>query len=195
MLRDYVILDELGFAPLDDTGAQLLFRFVAAAYERRSLGVASHWPFEEWGRFLPEHTTAGSMLDRLLHHAHVVVTQGDSYRMREARSKGGTHRRNLINPKDGGLSLATSEDQNLAVDRCRHPTCVTPAEISPCARSQLLATAMSTVRDFIRTPAVAGRARTASQAPRAASRWPAVALMDAPRMQRLRQDERTAAHR
>ena len=41
---DLVIADDLGFAPLDDTGAQLLFRFVAAAYERRSLGVASHWP-------------------------------------------------------------------------------------------------------------------------------------------------------
>jgi hypothetical protein len=51
-------------APLDDTGAQLLFRFVAAAYERRALGIASHWPFESWGRFLPEHTTAVSMLDR-----------------------------------------------------------------------------------------------------------------------------------
>jgi PAP2 superfamily len=58
--------------------------------------------------------------------------------------------------------------------------CVTPAEISPCARSQLLATAMSTVRDFIRTPAVAGRARTASQAPRAASRWPAGSAQLAP---------------
>ncbi len=90
---EYIILDDLGFAPLDHTGAQLLFRFVAAAYERRSLGVASHWPFEEWGRFLPEHTTAGSMLDRLLHHAHVVVTQGDSYRMKEARARGGPRRR------------------------------------------------------------------------------------------------------
>jgi hypothetical protein len=37
--------------------------------------VGSHWPFEEWGRFLPEHTTAVSMLDRLLHHAVVVVTE------------------------------------------------------------------------------------------------------------------------
>lgn len=53
--NDAVLLDELGFAPLDDTGAQLLFRFVAAAYERRSLGLASHWPFEQWGRFMPEH--------------------------------------------------------------------------------------------------------------------------------------------
>jgi DNA replication protein DnaC len=87
---DLVIVDELGFAPLDDTGAQLLFRFVAAAYERRALGIGSHWPFDQWGRFLPEHTTAVSLLDRLLHHSIVVVTEGESFRMRQARSQGGT---------------------------------------------------------------------------------------------------------
>jgi DNA replication protein DnaC len=77
LLRNQLIIcDEMGFAPLDDTGAQLLFRFIAAAYERRALGIASHWPFESWGRFLPEHTTAVSLLDRLLHHAHVVVMGG-----------------------------------------------------------------------------------------------------------------------
>jgi DNA replication protein DnaC len=86
---DLLIIDELGFAPLDIAGTQLLFRFVAAAYERRSLGIASHWPFDAWGRFLPEHTTAASMLDRLLHHAVVVITEGESYRMREAKTKGG----------------------------------------------------------------------------------------------------------
>jgi DNA replication protein DnaC len=88
--NELIIIDEVGFAPLDDTGAQLLFRVIAAAYERRAVGVGSHWPFESWGRFLPEHTTAVSLLDRLLHHASVVVTDGESYRMREARMKGGT---------------------------------------------------------------------------------------------------------
>ena len=87
--NELVLVDELGFVPLDDTGAQLLFRFVAAAYERRSLGIGSHWPFESWGRFLPEHTTAVSMLDRLLHHCHVIITDGDSYRMKQARARGG----------------------------------------------------------------------------------------------------------
>lgn len=57
---DFVIVDEVGLAPLDDTGDQLLFRFVAAAYERRALGIASHWPFDQRGPFLPEHTSAGS---------------------------------------------------------------------------------------------------------------------------------------
>jgi DNA replication protein DnaC len=95
---DAVIVDELGFAPLDHTGAQLLFRFVAAAYERRALGIASHWPFEEWGRFLPEHTTAVSLLDRLTHHSVVVVTSGESFRMREskARRESGTLRKEVV---------------------------------------------------------------------------------------------------
>ena len=82
---DLILIDEIGFAPMDHTGAQLFFRLVAAAYERRSLGVASHWPFEDWGRFLPEHSTAVSLLDRLLHHNVLVVTEGESFRMKEAR--------------------------------------------------------------------------------------------------------------
>jgi DNA replication protein DnaC len=50
---DLILVDEVGFAPLDDTGAQLLFRFVSAAYERRALGVASHWPFDQWAGSYP----------------------------------------------------------------------------------------------------------------------------------------------
>ena len=101
--NDLILVDEVGFAPLDDTGAQLLFRFVSAAYERRALGIASHWPFESWGRFLPEHTTAVSLLDRLLHHANVVVTAGDSYRMRQARARGGTALKDNNQPEGWGL--------------------------------------------------------------------------------------------
>jgi DNA replication protein DnaC len=75
--------------PLDSTGSQLLFRFVAAAYERRSLAIASHWPFEEWGRLLPVHSTAVSLLDLLLHHNNIVATDGESYRIKEARGRSG----------------------------------------------------------------------------------------------------------
>ena len=114
---DLVIVDDLGFAPLDDTGAQLLFRFVAAAYERRSLGVASHWPFESWGRFLPEHTTAVALLDRLLHHAVTVVTsrrllpdEGSQDESGWAVDEGLRHRRGR------GLLMATSGDFRRAID-------------------------------------------------------------------------------
>jgi DNA replication protein DnaC len=101
--NDLLLVDEVGFAPLDDTGTQLLFRFVAAAYERRSLGIASHWPFEAWGRFLPEHTTAVSLLDRLLHHANVVVTEGDSYRMREPKRREPPRPNRADQPEGWGL--------------------------------------------------------------------------------------------
>lgn len=87
---DLAIVDELGFAPLDPTGVQLLFRFVSAAYERRALGIASHWPFEQWGKFLPEQATAASLLDRLLPHTVVIVTEGESFRLKDARQKGGS---------------------------------------------------------------------------------------------------------
>ncbi len=53
--NDLVLIDELGFAPLDETDSQLLFRFVAAAYEHRSLALASHWPIRAMG-----HVPAGA---------------------------------------------------------------------------------------------------------------------------------------
>jgi DNA replication protein DnaC len=74
---------------MDNTRAQLFFRLVAAPHERRSLGVASHWPSVDWGKFLPDPATAVNLLDRLLHHNVLVVTEGESFRMKEAR-----HRRN-----------------------------------------------------------------------------------------------------
>ena len=79
--NDVIMIDEIGFAPLDHTGCQLLFRLVAAGYERRSIAIGSHSPFEHWGRFLPDQPTAVSLLDRLCHHAHIITTTGDSYRL------------------------------------------------------------------------------------------------------------------
>jgi DNA replication protein DnaC len=73
ILRANPISSTRSASPLDDTAAQLFFRLVAGAYERRSLDIASHWPFEDWGRFIPEHTSAVSLLDPLLHHAVIVA--------------------------------------------------------------------------------------------------------------------------
>jgi DNA replication protein DnaC len=100
---DVVIYDAVGFEPLDDAGAQLLFHFAAAAYERRSLAVASHWPFDQWGYFLPNETTEVSLLDRLIRHSVVVVlTDGESFRTREVR-QGGAGRTAQARPKQPGL--------------------------------------------------------------------------------------------
>jgi DNA replication protein DnaC len=89
---DLVVVDELGFSPLDNIAANHLFRLVASAYETRSVVITSNWGFEQWTNFLPDATTATAILDRFLHHAEVVVLSGDSYRLREARSSLTSHR-------------------------------------------------------------------------------------------------------
>ena len=52
------------------------------------MAIASHTPFEDWGRFLPDHATAVAILDRLCHHAHIITTSGDSWRLTH-RTTGG----------------------------------------------------------------------------------------------------------
>ena len=84
---EVVVIDELGFTPLDLVGANHLFRLVSAAYETRSLIVTSNWPFEQWTNFLPDVTAASAILDRVLHHCEVVVTSGESFRLKEARAR------------------------------------------------------------------------------------------------------------
>ena len=80
-----MIIDDLGFTAMDRVAAEHLFRFVAAAYEKRSLIVSTNVEFERWTRFLPDETVATAILDRLLHHCHVVRLSGESFRLREAR--------------------------------------------------------------------------------------------------------------
>jgi DNA replication protein DnaC len=83
--NDVVIVDDLGFTAMDRVAAEHLFRFVAAAYENRSLIVSTNVEFERWTRFLPDETVATAILDRLLHHCHVIRLAGESFRLREAR--------------------------------------------------------------------------------------------------------------
>ena len=83
---ELVVVDELGFSALDSVAANHLFRLVAAAYETRSLVLTSNWAFELWTDFLPDATSATAILDRLLHHCEVVVLDGPSFRLREAKA-------------------------------------------------------------------------------------------------------------
>jgi DNA replication protein DnaC len=83
--NELVIIDDLGFTAMDRVAAEHLFRLVAAAYEQRSLIISTNVEFERWTRFLPDETVATPILDRLLHHCHVVRLAGESFRLREAR--------------------------------------------------------------------------------------------------------------
>jgi DNA replication protein DnaC len=80
--NDVIILDEVGYLSLDSTGSNHLFQVVARAYETRSLIVTSNLEFQEWGELFDKPATAAAVLDRLLHHAHVITLRGESYRMR-----------------------------------------------------------------------------------------------------------------
>jgi DNA replication protein DnaC len=87
-LRTYVrpsllLLDELGYLPIDKRGADLLFQVVAARYEIGSIVLSTNRPFREWGTlFDMDNTLATALIDRLMHHGEAIVIQGDSYRMR-----------------------------------------------------------------------------------------------------------------
>jgi len=91
-LKTYVrptllLLDELGYLPIDKRGADLLFQVVAARYESGSIVLTTNRPFREWGAlFDVDNTLATALIDRLMHHGEAIIIQGDSYRMRDKDS-------------------------------------------------------------------------------------------------------------
>jgi DNA replication protein DnaC len=84
---DVVVLDELGYVPFDKEGADLLFGFITKVYERRSLIVTTNLPFGRWGEVFRDATAAAAVIDRIVHHAVVLTTDGESYRLRDATRK------------------------------------------------------------------------------------------------------------
>lgn len=84
---DLVILDELGFTPLDRLLADAFYRIIASRYERKSLIVTSNKSFESWAEVFPDPVIASAVLDRLVHHAHLVPIVGDSFRMKELKTR------------------------------------------------------------------------------------------------------------
>lgn len=80
---DLIIVDDIGLLPVSPDAAEGFYRLVDAAYERRSLAVSSNLHPSGFDEIMPK-TLATATVDRLMHHAHIVVTQGDSYRLTEA---------------------------------------------------------------------------------------------------------------
>ena len=79
-----LLLDELGYLPIDKRGADLLFQVIAARYESGSIVLTTNRPFREWGTLLDmDNTLATALIDRLMHHGEAIVIQGGSYRMKD----------------------------------------------------------------------------------------------------------------
>lgn len=88
-LRKYLrprllVLDELGYLPIDQHGADLLFQVISQRYERGSIVLTTNKPYKQWASiFNNDSTITSAVLDRLLHHAETVVIEGTSYRMKD----------------------------------------------------------------------------------------------------------------
>lgn len=82
-----VILDELGYIPFDKTGAELLFQFCSARYERGSLIITTNLEFPKWTEVLTDEQMTAALLDRITHKAHILNVNGESYRFKQALAK------------------------------------------------------------------------------------------------------------
>ena len=102
-----LVVDEIGYLPVTRNGAMLFFQLMARRYETASTVLTSNKPFDEWGEILGDDLMAGALIDRLLHHCHIVNIRGNSYRMR--------HHRDLWR----SLSSPTAEEESSQPKRTR----------------------------------------------------------------------------
>jgi len=84
--NDCLILDELGYVPFHETGSELLFHVIADCYEKQSVIVTSNLEFGQWNSIFGDTRLTAALVDRLVHHAHILTFTGESYRLRHALS-------------------------------------------------------------------------------------------------------------
>jgi DNA replication protein DnaC len=83
-----LVIDEMGYLPMDDMGATIFFQLVSARYERGSIILTSNKSYGDWGSIFGEPIIATAILDRLLHHSTTLNIRGESYRLKERRRAG-----------------------------------------------------------------------------------------------------------
>jgi DNA replication protein DnaC len=82
-----LIVDELGYVPLSQTGAELLFDIFSQRYERGATIITSNLPFEDWTSVFGSERLTGALLDRLTHHVHILEMNGESYRLKTSSAR------------------------------------------------------------------------------------------------------------
>jgi DNA replication protein DnaC len=106
-----LVIDEMGYLPLDEIGATIFFQLVSARYERGSIIVTSNKSYSEWGSIFGDTIIATAILDRLLHHSTTINIRGESYRLKERRRAG------LI----GGREQETTESRAVSMPPASAP--------------------------------------------------------------------------
>ena len=104
-----MIIDEIGYVPVDVHGAHLLFQLISRRYERGSIALTSNRGFGQWGEIFGDTIIATAILDRLLHHSTLINVKGESYRLKE-KQRAGLIRKHLdVSPVEGrDLAVALS---------------------------------------------------------------------------------------
>jgi len=92
-----LIIDEVGYLPIDKQGANLFFQLITRKYEKSSIILSSNRSFSDWGQIFNDDIIASAILDRLLHHSTVINIKGDSYRLKEKKHTFVNIRNNKIN--------------------------------------------------------------------------------------------------
>ncbi|MEW6557932.1 MAG: IS21-like element helper ATPase IstB [Elusimicrobiota bacterium] len=82
-----IIVDEIGYLPIDRLGASLFFQFITSRYEKGSIILTSNKSFSSWGEIFTDGVFAAAILDRLLHHANVINIKGESYRLKDKKKE------------------------------------------------------------------------------------------------------------
>ncbi|MDC1541966.1 ATP-binding protein, partial [Candidatus Pseudothioglobus singularis] len=83
---DMIILDEMGYVPFSKDGAELLFQLISDWYEQKSLVITSNLEFSQWNKIFVDARLTAALVDRVIHHAHILSFTGDSYRVKHALS-------------------------------------------------------------------------------------------------------------
>ena len=84
---ELIVVDEIGFVPLHKESAELLFQVISDCYERRSLIITSNLEFSQWNTVFGDNRLTAALIDRLIHHSHIVIFSGESYRLTQSMNR------------------------------------------------------------------------------------------------------------
>lgn len=84
---ELMVIDEIGFVPLHKDAAELLFQVISDCYERKSLIITSNLEFSQWNTVFGDNRLTAALVDRLIHHSHIVIFSGESYRLTQSMQR------------------------------------------------------------------------------------------------------------